>query len=221
LVRMLSPDIRPIIVGGSGDKRGVASVRKEAEKAMMKRAVDIMTEIGVIFEEGKLESDLGTRGTAWLYQMRPPLDTLVTYETASTMASTLPAARFAVRQVLDQEYQKNIIVRESAARQARYRAGNLQGAEDFVFSKEKENSLHLSKENVVCGKRDFFGRAVRNETMPLQEVDCNAVANSNTRKRKAQSTSSNEGEQVWVTFHEGFSNAVRKSITVEELLRGL
>ena len=27
--------------------------------------------------------------------------------------------------------------------------------------------------------------------------------------------------RVWVSFHEGFSNAVRKPITMEELMRGL
>jgi len=27
--------------------------------------------------------------------------------------------------------------------------------------------------------------------------------------------------KVWVTFHEGYSNAVRKPITIEELMRGL
>ena len=26
--------------------------------------------------------------------------------------------------------------------------------------------------------------------------------------------------KVWVSFHEGFSNAVRKPITLEELMRG-
>jgi chromosome transmission fidelity protein 18 len=71
LVRMLTPEVKPIIVGGSGDQRGIASVRKEAEKAMVKRAVDVMGTVGVIFERGKLEGDFGTRPTQWVYRMEP------------------------------------------------------------------------------------------------------------------------------------------------------
>lgn len=71
LVRMLTPEVKPIIVGGSGDQRGVASVRKETEKNMVKRAVDVMSGVGVVFERGKLEGDFGGRATQWVYRMEP------------------------------------------------------------------------------------------------------------------------------------------------------
>lgn len=71
LVRMLTPDVKPIIVGGSGDQRGIASVRKEGEREMVKRAVDVMSNIGVKFEQGKLEGDFGNRGSQWVYRMEP------------------------------------------------------------------------------------------------------------------------------------------------------
>jgi chromosome transmission fidelity protein 18 len=71
LVRMLTPEIKPIIVGGSGDQRGIASVRKENEKAMVKRSVDVMGAVGVIFERGKLEAEFGSRTTQWVYRMEP------------------------------------------------------------------------------------------------------------------------------------------------------
>jgi chromosome transmission fidelity protein 18 len=68
---MLTPEVKPIVVGGSGDQRGIASVRKEAEKAMVKKAVDVMGGVGVIFERGKLEGDFGSRSTRWVYRMEP------------------------------------------------------------------------------------------------------------------------------------------------------
>ncbi len=71
LVRMLTPDIKPIIVGGSGDQRGIASVRKDGEKALVKRSVDVMSGLGVIFERGKLEGDFGNRAVQWIYRMEP------------------------------------------------------------------------------------------------------------------------------------------------------
>jgi chromosome transmission fidelity protein 18 len=71
LVRMLTPEIKPIVVGGSGDQKGIASVRKESEKAMVRRSVDVMSAVGVIFERGKLEGDFGYGATQWVYRMEP------------------------------------------------------------------------------------------------------------------------------------------------------
>lgn len=72
LVRMLTPEIKPIVVGGSSDQKGIASVRKEAEKAMVRKSVEVMSAVGVIFERGKLEgSDFGNRATQWVYRMEP------------------------------------------------------------------------------------------------------------------------------------------------------
>ena len=139
------------------------------------------------------------------------------FETASISGSAPPPVRYAVRQVLDQEYQKNIVVRENAARQARFRAGNLHDDTDFSFSKKKENKDHYAQERVLGPKKDFFGRVVREEVMPLGEIDGNAQAEAKVGKKK----DIKDDNIVWVSFHEGFSNAVRKPITIEELLRGL
>jgi chromosome transmission fidelity protein 18 len=146
------------------------------------------------------------------------LDTLVTFETASISGSAPAPVRYAVRQVLDQEYQKNIIVRENAARQARYKAGNPDDKVDFSFSNtDKENKGHHAQERVIGAKKDFFGRVIR-EAMPLQEIDGNAERDGRKENSRGKEK---DGNKVWVSFHEGFSNAVRKPITVEELLRGL
>jgi chromosome transmission fidelity protein 18 len=145
-----------------------------------------------------------------------PLDTLVTFETALSSAGAPAPVRYAVRQVLDQEYQKNIIVRENAARQARYKAGNPDDDIEYSIS-NKENKMHHAQERIQGAKKDFFGRVVREEVMPLGEIDGNAQAEAKVGKMK----DGKDGNKVWVSFHEGFSNAVRKPITIEELLRGL
>ena len=144
-----------------------------------------------------------------------PLDTLVTFETASILGSAPAPVRYAVRQVLDQEYQKNIIVRENAARQARYKAGNPEDEVDFSFVDKKENKGHHALERAFAPKKDFFGRVVEHTGPPLREMDGNAEMGKGARRKDGK------GSKVWVSFHEGFSNAVRKPITVEELLRGL
>jgi len=147
-----------------------------------------------------------------------PLDTLITFETAPVLASAPAPVRYAVRQVLDQEYQKNIIVRENAQRQARYRAGNPNDDVDFSFSEiKKENKDRNLEERVLGPKKDFFGRIVKEDVMPLHEIDGNSQSDRNAKKGQ----SGKSDNKVWVSFHEGFSNAVRKPITIDELLRGL
>lgn len=149
-----------------------------------------------------------------------PLDTIVSFETAPVLASAPAPVRYAVRQVLDQEYQKNIIVRENALRQARYRAGNPNEDVGFSFSENRaeneKKDCHL-QERVLEAKKDFFGRVVKENAMPLQEIDGNAEADRRTKKGQV----SKSDTKVWVSYHEGFSNAVRKPITIDELLRGL
>jgi len=75
LLRMVSPDVKPVVVGGSSKDGGgsgpVASVRREGEKAMVRRAAQVLAEIGVQLLKGRLEGDgLGGR-TQWVYRMEP------------------------------------------------------------------------------------------------------------------------------------------------------
>ena len=70
LIRLLTPNVKPIIVGGSGDQRGTVSVRKEGEREMIQRAVEVMGAVGVTFERARVEagqSDI----SSFIYRMEP------------------------------------------------------------------------------------------------------------------------------------------------------
>lgn len=70
LARMVSPDVKPVVVGGS--QGTTASVRKESERAMVKRASEILAEVGIELQKGKIESDsLVNRGPQYVYRMDP------------------------------------------------------------------------------------------------------------------------------------------------------
>lgn len=119
-----------------------------------------------------------------------------------------------MRQVLDQELQASVLRRENASRAARLQAGG-----GLPLHDDKENEMmrrkakELEKEELLKekAKRDFFGRVV--VAKPLQELD----ANSGEPRKQAE----NEPQKVWVTYHEGLNNAVRKPISLAELMRGL
>lgn len=73
LVRLVSPDVKPVVVGGSTDKGSVASVRRDTEKYLVRRAAEVLAEIGISLLKGKIEEVNPTVGarTQWVYRMDP------------------------------------------------------------------------------------------------------------------------------------------------------
>ncbi|KAK4163217.1 putative chromosome transmission fidelity protein 18 [Cladorrhinum sp. PSN259] len=216
LIRLVSPDVKPVVVGSSDSKGlSVASVRREGEKVMVRRAAAVLAEVGIQLHKGKIEdanAGPGSRPT-WVYRMEPDLDTLGTFETASAYLLSQAPTRYAVRQVLDQELQKTIAAKENAARHAR-----LGTALPHDFDKENEAApTKLSKfdqlkalEAKTAVKKDFFGRVIVERPAPLGEAG----------KKREKKDAAQERDKVWVTYNEGINNAVRKPISLEEFMRG-
>lgn len=70
LMKILTPDVKPVVVGGSGEQRGMASVRTESERDMVRRAVGVMSGVGVTYERGRVEAVQGSHG-GFVYRMEP------------------------------------------------------------------------------------------------------------------------------------------------------
>ena len=122
--------------------------------------------------------------------------------------------RYAVRQVLDQEYRKALQRLAHDVRQARFKEGNAFG-EDSVYTFKNRSTVdslikHVDEdeEQITKVKKDFFGRLIVEKS--TQELPTQA------RKEKEAKKDVNK---VWVTYHEGFSNAVRKPVTVQDIMR--
>lgn len=70
LARIVSPDVKPVVVGGS--QGSTASVRKDTERAMVKRAADVLAEVGIELQKGRIESDsMVNRTPQYVYRMEP------------------------------------------------------------------------------------------------------------------------------------------------------
>lgn len=138
-----------------------------------------------------------------------PLDSLITFSKMNTPSQTSSASapvRYAVRQVLDQEYRKETARKQTEAISA-VTTGKKPGhpGEDGPTAKKK------ALRDAPGVKRDFFGRIVREPTPQPDE----------SGRDPAQEEALKAGRKVWVTYHDGFSNAVRKPISMAELLGGL
>ncbi|KAI6781428.1 Chromosome transmission fidelity protein-like protein [Emericellopsis cladophorae] len=210
LTRIVSPEVKPVVVGGSTGS--TATIRKESEKAMVKRAAEVLAEVGIALHKGKVEGEaLNSRTPQYVYRMEPDLDALSAFDTASNLLSSQAPVRFAVRQVLDQELQRTLAQRDAAARQARFlQGGGPAAVTPSLPIHNKENMDHIMSDAKAATivKKDFFGRVI--EARPLAELDINAQKRARKEERK-----------VWVTYHEGMNNAVRKPMSLQEFLRGL
>lgn len=205
---MLSPDVKPVIVntGPSGSKStATASVRKASEKALVKKAVEAMAATGVRFEKSRVETDdAASRSAGWVFRMEPPLDSVASFETLAGKRDD--KVRYAVRSVLETEWRKESARMEAEARKRR--GGITDEVEDTKENVERDKPA----ETKTAVKRDFFGRVVQPQPDALGEQ------RKVTRHKPA---ATRDEDRIWVSFHEGFSNAVRKPITIDELLRGL
>lgn len=70
LIRMLAPEVKPVVVGGSGGHGSIATVRKESERALVKSAVSVMQGVGVLFDRVRVEMETGSYG-GFIYRMEP------------------------------------------------------------------------------------------------------------------------------------------------------
>ncbi|KAG5938137.1 hypothetical protein E4U53_008075 [Claviceps sorghi] len=215
LMRLVSPDVKPVVVGGS--QGSTASVRRESEKAMVKRASEILAEMGIQLQKGRIESEAaGARGPPqYVYRLEPDLDSLCTFET-STLLPSLAPIRYAVRQVLDQELQRTMAMRENTARQARFQAGTVSGTQAAARpprrapdkAAQQEQQKRQARDAATAVKKDFFGRVI--EARPVDDADA-------TGGRKC----AKEENKVWATYHEGLNNAVTKPISLRDFMRVL
>ncbi|KAL5340345.1 hypothetical protein BJX70DRAFT_124322 [Aspergillus crustosus] len=217
VIRMLSPDVKPVVVRGS-EQRSVASVRKDSERALVQSAVRVMTGLGVRFEKVRVENEGGAYG-GWAYRMEPPLDSLVTFsKTPGLVPSSTGPVRYAVRQVLDQEYRKESIRKHSEALDRSAKSSTKLSTTGTQSSSLTD--LAKSKTGINAVKRDFFGRVIQDDSAKGEESHQGAKSRVSGSGGSGQE-GADKGRKVWVTFHDGFSNAVRKPISLGELLGGL
>jgi chromosome transmission fidelity protein 18 len=71
--RMLAPDVKPVLIGGSGGSASIASVRKESEKECIKNATRTMVALDISFEKVRVEIEGGGAHSSggYAYRMEP------------------------------------------------------------------------------------------------------------------------------------------------------
>ncbi|PHH78591.1 hypothetical protein CDD80_6633 [Ophiocordyceps camponoti-rufipedis] len=198
LVRMLSPEVNPVVISGS--QGPIVSVRREDDKTRLRRASEILADTGIALQKGRIESEsfAGREAPDYVYRMDPDVDALAFFETST---STHTPTRFAVRQALDQELQRTLAARSASARQARFLAGDTSAS--CAAAPPPEAAILEAKTEtapMTVVRTDFFGRVSVEPLKPVIEAP---------------------REDTWLAFSEGFSLAVQRPVSVEDLMRML
>lgn len=139
---------------------------------------------------------------------------MTNFETATGDCSASSTTRYAIRQALDQEYQKFLVSQRASVSQARLGTG---GIKDTATTDPKSSASAHEKESTIGVKRDFFGRIIQEQSSGIEE----AKETHQEGGSKKPDASKRSKDQVFLSFHEGYSNAVRKPITLDDLMRGL
>src|SRR5271170_1343873 len=168
----------------------------------MSRVVDAMIQTGLKYTQYKVDDG------SFVFKLEPPgIENLTTFGTESKSIR----GRYAVRQLVSREMEREKIRRR--------RGGTLLNMElvadlDFVEVVEprgkKRGIEEVSQEKKIVVervKKDFFGRVIAVE----HDDDGKRIRTDSSSALKIQ-------PDVWVRFHEGYSNAVRKPVVFAELL---
>ncbi|KAI7865408.1 hypothetical protein BDF14DRAFT_1997167 [Spinellus fusiger] len=189
LLRIVSPELRPV------NKQ----VIRPAEKLILTRVTNLMVEFGLTFildktEEGHL-----------IYKLDPPIEQILNYESLS-LKSVLPNT-YAVRQLIAQEVETELLRRRTKTVDRLENGPMLRAQRRTLSDSEKEGRAIAEKGdyNASFGTpTDFFGRPI------VSKVEDGVGQAMQIDKPKLVT--------VAYRFHEGFSNAVKKPMTVRMFL---
>lgn len=155
----------------------------------------------------------------WWY--KSPLDALAAFESlASSTGSNAQPVRYAVRQVIAQEHRAETLRLQAESRRVRggFAAPGIGTTTPSQADQDDKENTGLGRQNgkekmLIMGKRDFFGRII-NEARPASA----GKDGQETSTKGKQGKGENQERKVWVSYNEGYSNAVRKPISLREFL---
>ncbi|CAO3669965.1 unnamed protein product [Rhizopus microsporus] len=164
---------------------------KPEEKKVLARLVDIMIEYGLSFIQEKTEDG------QFLYKLEPPVEQLLQFELSSPK-SILPR-QYAVRQMIAQEIETEILKRKEKMLALRG------GVKKAPIDKSPAIKKVQNKPEKMAV--DFFGRPIVKQKQKQSSNKMDVDDSQDTAK-----------PVVSYKYHEGFSNAVRKPMTVQMFL---
>ncbi|KAG0219745.1 hypothetical protein BGX33_001062 [Mortierella sp. NVP41] len=190
-LRILSPFLRPV------NKQLI----KPEERLVLKRLVDIMIHFQLTFVQEKTEDG------QFLYRLEPSIEKLGDFSTIGL--KNVLTNRYATRQLIAQEIEMELVRRAEAVKEAKVGAFFAKAGQEASLETNASALLSVDPEIGLKEATDFFGR-----TIVVQEnkgsVGGGTLSLEMDRPKKKT--------RIWYKFNEGFSNAVKAKVFINELL---
>lgn len=175
---------------------------KSAERLALSRIVDGMLSLGLSYTQFKVDDG------SYIFRLEPPITQVLNYGGALTVkGESLLPSRYAARQIISAELAAEKIRRALETQGDIIQpSGRPNGSEksSTIPTKRKAQEELLAQPAV---KRDFFGR-----TIVLRRDDTTESTGSSKVPDKPKAG-------VHIKFSDGFSDAVRNNISLQELLK--
>ncbi|KAG0282220.1 hypothetical protein BGZ96_000726 [Linnemannia gamsii] len=188
-LRILSPFLRPV------NKQLI----KADEREVLKRLVDVMIHFQLTFVQEKTEDG------QFLYRLEPSIEKLGDFSTIGL--KNVLTNRYAVRQLIAQEIELELVRRSEAIKETKVGAFFGKAGQDASMETSASASLPENTEIAMREATDFFGRA-----LVVQDKSGAGGASLSLEMARPKKT------RIWYKFNEGFSNAVKAKVFINELL---
>ncbi|KAF9191281.1 hypothetical protein BGZ50_009496 [Haplosporangium sp. Z 11] len=203
LLRIISPYLRPV------NKQLI----KPEERMVLMRLIDIMIHFQLTFVQEKTEDG------QFLYRLEPSIEKLGDFSTIGL--KNILTNRYAVRQLIAQEIEVELVRRAEAVKEAK---------KETFFGQKGKTSASLEttasvtatmdvdpKENLEREAVDFFGRTIVQPNESGQgSLDGSLAVSLDAQGRAGMKPA--KKTRIWYKFNEGFSNAVKAKVFISELL---
>ncbi|KAG0222039.1 hypothetical protein BGX31_009398 [Mortierella sp. GBA43] len=199
-LRILSPSLRPV------NKQLI----KPEERVVLMRLVEIMIHYQLTFVQEKTEDG------QFVYRLEPPIDKLGDFSGIG-LKNILPN-RYAVRQLISQEIELELVRRSEAAKEEK-KASFFGNSGKDSMSMDASSSLETTddgkaKNDFTKEAVDFFGRTITVTSGPSGSLDGSLGTGSEDHVQAKAA----KKMRIWYRFNEGFSNAVKAKVFINELL---
>ncbi|KAF9133537.1 hypothetical protein BGX30_012241 [Mortierella sp. GBA39] len=193
-LRILSPFLRPV------NKQLI----KPDEREVLKRLVDIMIQFQLTFVQEKTEDG------QFLYRLEPSIEKLGDFSTIGL--KNVLTNRYAVRQLIAQEIEMELVRRAEAVKEAKVGAffGKAGQGQDAAGIETAALATAIAAGAAMTMKEatDFFGRAIVQDKSASGGAGLSSLEMERSKKKT----------RIWYKFNEGFSNAVKAKVFINELL---
>ncbi|KAK9450334.1 P-loop containing nucleoside triphosphate hydrolase protein [Limtongia smithiae] len=203
-----------------------SSVLIERERELQRHAVDVMLDFGLTYVQHRAEN------SAFVYKMDPAVEELSTFSEQDKERAAV--GKYTSRQLIAQELEREKMRRgarpegylaKDMSSQKRWRNdGDEAEQEDSVRAKRSRvTELEVrNKENIPDGQNKLARATFRSffsTSSPPKGQDNNGHLRQSSAQARRDRAKKDRKQNVWVQFHDGFSNAVRKPIPWSEFWR--